>query len=99
MDFGRRRYPLTQMSAITDQTIRAFVLAELVDPLDEAGIDPATAPDDLDLIETGLVDSFGLLEILTAVEAEFDLEVDYEAIDPDELTRLGPLCAFVAAQA
>lgn len=82
----------------TPDAIRAFVLEELAEALADAGLDPAAFGDDLDLVESGLLDSFGLLEILTAVEDRFGLEVDFEALDPADLTKVGPLCRFVAAQ-
>jgi acyl carrier protein len=78
--------------------IRLFLLEELAEGLADAGLEPAAVGDDFDLLESGLLDSFGLLEILTAVEERFGFEVDFEALDPDELTRVGPLCHFVAAQ-
>lgn len=86
------------MGPLAAQDIHSFVLDQLAPALADAELEPAAVGDDFDLVESGLVDSFGLLEILTAVEAEFDIEVDFEALDPDELSKVGPLCRFVAAQ-
>jgi len=78
--------------------VRAFVLADLQDGLTAAGLASAEIPDDLDLIEAGVIDSFGMLEVIAAVEAHFGLEIDFEELDPEQLTALGPFSRFVAAE-
>jgi acyl carrier protein len=83
------------MGAISAADVRAFVTSELAPKLRQQGIDPGAAPDDLDLIGADLVDSLGLLELIADIEHRFDLEVDFEDADPDELTRLGELCRLV----
>jgi acyl carrier protein len=86
------------VSSTSPEEIRTFVIESLGEPLADAGIPVADVGDDFDLVASGLVDSFGLLEILTAVEGRFGVEVDFEALDPEKLARVGPLCRFIAAQ-
>ncbi len=84
---------------ISAADVRAFVLAELESELREVGLEAADVGDDLDLIDAHVIDSFGMLEIIAAVEAHFALEIDFEELDPDQLTAVGPFSQFVAAEA
>ena len=84
-------------AAATD--VQAFVVAELDDRLRELGIDPQTVGDDLDLTGAGVVDSLGMMELIMAVNERFGIEVDFEGIDADEITVLGPFSRYVAAAA
>ena len=74
-----------------------FILGHVAAPLAALGLDPATVPGDLDLLATGLIDSLGLLELVAAIEAEFQIEVDSFEIAPEDLTTIGPLAKFLAA--
>ena len=52
--------------------------------------------DDLNLVETGLFDSLGFVELIATVEEEFGVEVDFGEMDPDTFTTLGGIvrCAL-----
>jgi acyl carrier protein len=51
--------------------------------------------DDVSLIESGIVDSTGILDIILFIEDEFGVEVgDQEAI-PDNLESINQIAAFV----
>lgn len=82
--------------AIAQAEIRAFLGRHFAAQLEALAIEPAELPDDLDLLERGVIDSFGLIELIGSIDEEFDLFVDFEEIDPEQLTIVGPLCRFVA---
>lgn len=82
--------------SVSPQVVAAFVVAELGEPLREAGIDPRDVGDDLDLLTTGVVDSLGMIELIMALNERFELDVDFEGLDPEEFTVLGPLARHVA---
>jgi len=86
------------MTQVDAQDVRDCVLATLAEPLAQAGIDPATAHADIDLMEAGVIDSFGILELISTVEERFGVEIDFEELDPEGLTVLGTFCRFVAEQ-
>ena len=86
-------------SAVSADDVMAFVVAELDQPLREAGVDPAAVSGDFDLYAAGLIDSFGLIELIASVEERFSLDVDFEELDPESMTVLGPLSSFIAAAA
>jgi len=54
--------------------------------------------DDCDLLLSGLVDSLGLLELMTSLQEYCGREIDFDALDPEKMTVVGPLCDFVAGQ-
>ncbi|MEJ7824185.1 MAG: acyl carrier protein [Solirubrobacteraceae bacterium] len=79
--------------------VRAFVLAELAPALEDAGIAAGDVGDELDLIDARIIDSLGMLEVIAAVEAHFGLDIDFEELDPEQLSAVGPFSRFVAAEA
>lgn len=79
--------------------VRAFVLAELAPALEDAGIAARDVGDELDLIDARIIDSLGMLEVIAAVEAHFGLDIDFEELDPEQLSAVGPFSRFVAAEA
>jgi acyl carrier protein len=67
--------------------------------LRDLGLSPETLADDLDLHEAGVIDSFGLIELIAEVEERFEIEIDFEHLDPEHLTRVGPLSRFIEQEA
>jgi acyl carrier protein len=80
------------------QLVRTTVVEHLQELLDEEGIALGSPADDCDLLGEGVLDSFGLLELLAFVEERFGVEVDFEGPDGDQLTQLGPLCHHIAGR-
>ena len=52
--------------------------------------------DDLDLRRDGLVDSLGFVQLLTALETRLGHPIDLSDLDPDQLTKIGPLARHIA---
>ena len=86
------------MTEVSATEVRAFVLAELDAPLRASALATTEIADDFDLHEAGVIDSLGLLELITAVEDHFGLEIDFEELDPEDLGVVGPFCRFVELQ-
>jgi acyl carrier protein len=83
------------MTPISAEDIRQFIIARYtIAPR----ITAEDIPDDFDLLLEGIIDSFGMLELIGAIEDHFKIEVDLEALDPDQLTRIGPLSRYLADQ-
>jgi acyl carrier protein len=83
------------MSA-SPQAVLAFVIDELDEPLRESGLDPVQVGEDFDLLTSGVLDSLGMLELIMALNERFGPDLDFEGLDPEELTVLGPLARHVA---
>ena len=71
------------------QTIRGFVVEHFL-----FGEDQGLA-DDSSLLELGVVDSTGVLELVTHIEAAFGFKVADEELVPDNLDSIDSLTAFV----
>jgi len=54
--------------------------------------------DDCDLLLSGVLDSLGLLDLMTAFQEHCGREIDFDGLDPELMTVVGPLCDYVAAQ-
>jgi acyl carrier protein len=50
---------------------------------------------DLSLLDSGYVDSFGLLELIGAIEERFSIRLDLAEVDPHVLTTFTGLCEVV----
>jgi len=87
------------MSAISTEDIGGFLREYLLQKLKAQGRDlPADYGDDCDLLLTGLIDSLGILELTVAINDYCGFEIDFEALDPEQMTIVGPLCRFVSLQ-
>ena len=71
----------------TGDDVDAFLRNYLKKPMGRGGVRELTA--ETSLTETGLVDSFGLLELVMAVQEHFQVTVDLGAADPDVFTVYG----------
>jgi acyl carrier protein len=52
--------------------------------------------DDVDLIESGLLDSLALVNLIAEIEHEFGLELALDSLDLDNFRSLGSMADFVA---
>lgn len=83
------------MKKVSVEEVRTFVLAKLQTRLAANGLTPQAVPDDFDLLVEGVVDSMGLIELITAVEQNFEVRIDFEDLDPEDLTVIGPFCRYI----
>jgi len=67
--------------------------------METLGLNSVEVPDDFDLLLNGVIDSFGILEMISSIEEEFQIELDLAALDAEQITIVGPLSRFVAANA
>jgi acyl carrier protein len=57
--------------------------------------DPAALADDASLLEQGIIDSTGVLEVVTFLEADFGLKVEDSEILPDNVDSISRITAFI----
>lgn len=86
------------MKSPTASEVRSFLLDRFVEQLEAKDISAEEVPDDFDLLYEGIIDSLGILEMIAAVERRFLLEIDFEGLDAEELTVLGPFCRYIEAE-
>ena len=81
---------------LTEAGIRRFLLDKYREPIGAIGFIPEELGDDFDFLLNGVIDSFGILEMISAIEEEFQIELDLAALDAEQITILGPLSPCVA---
>lgn len=76
-------------TSLIEQRIHSFLLEKF--PLArKAGIDRDTA-----LLEKGILDSLGILDIVSFLESEFSITIGDEELVPENFQSLGSLSSFV----
>jgi acyl carrier protein len=76
------------MSDITPEKVRQFLLTRYAETIKGGGIDPAGVPDSFDFLLSGVIDSFGILELISSIEDEFRIRLDLAALDAEQITIL-----------
>ncbi len=83
------------MRDISPEKIRKFLLTRYSEAIKGMGLDPVEVPDSFDLLLSGVIDSFGILEMISSIEEEFQIRLDLAALDAEQITILGPLSDYV----
>lgn len=74
----------------TKEKIKGFIIETfLFDASD------ATLEDEVSLLDTGIIDSTGVLELVSFIEEEFGIEVKDEELVPENLDSLAKIAAFI----
>lgn len=71
------------MGEISNQ-VKEFILEELTKRVG----DLSDKDTDANFIESGIIDSFGFLELLMAIEQKFGAQINFADLDPSEFTTL-----------
>ncbi|MBP6391448.1 MAG: acyl carrier protein [Flavobacteriales bacterium] len=81
---------------MNEQEIRATIRTRLAPRLAEMGLSQEDVTDSMNLTQTGVLDSFALMELLSQVEQELGAELDFDTLTPEEFTSLRGLGAAFA---
>jgi acyl carrier protein len=84
------------MKEIPEASIRRFLLDKYRKQIGAIGLMPDNLADDFDFLLNGVIDSFGILEMISAIENEFQIQLDLADLDAEQITILGPLSRYVA---
>ena len=87
------------MKEITPESVRQFLLVKYLERIQSLALASAEIPDDFDLLLSGVIDSFGILEMISAIEDEFRIQLDFALLNAEDITRIGPLAGYVAERA
>ena len=80
-------------------TIQKEVIKILSPNIEIAGINRDKITDEFDLISSGVIDSIGLLQLLTELEDFVGIELEFDELEADEVSEIGAICRFVSQQA
>jgi acyl carrier protein len=76
---------------IKDQ-VRQFIVTNFYVP------DPAALSDDASLLDSGIIDSTGVLEVISFIEDNYELSVEEADMVPENLDSVARISAYVARQ-
>ena len=78
---------------VVERTVRSFIVDHFLFG------DASTAPaPDLPLVQSGLVDSTGILEIVAFLESEFGVQTSDEELAVDNFGSIASIAQFVVAK-
>ena len=77
---------------VQDQ-LKEFVTSEFMYEQDSKSLSP-----DLDLLNQGIIDSMGILDLVSYMEKTFNIQVTDEEITPNNFRNLKALTQFVQAK-
>jgi acyl carrier protein len=72
--------------------VRTFILSNFY------VADPASVDDETSLLQEGIVDSTGVLEIISFIEMTFSVSVEDTEMVPDNLDSIEAIAGFIAAK-
>jgi len=72
------------------QKVRAFIFENFLFDADDGDLQ-----NDSSLLDQGIIDSTGVLELVEWLEDEFDLSVDDEELIPENLDSVNSLAGFI----
>lgn len=84
------------MSELSSAEIKRAICEMHRESLMKMGHAIDNVPDELDLLQEGIIDSLGVLELITHLEERFRINIDLEQLSAEQLTVLGPLSQHVA---
>jgi acyl carrier protein len=70
--------------------IRGFIVDEF-----RPGVTAEELADDYDLVANGVIDSLGLLRVVSWLEGRFDIPMDEVDISEPDFVSVSAICAFV----
>jgi acyl carrier protein len=87
------------MSVVRADDVRRFIVSHLADSLKENGIGENEIADEFDLMKNSIIDSIGLIQLIAAIEDRFGIDVDFEDMDTEYITVIGPICRYIEDRA
>ena len=75
----------------TREKIRQFIVDELIS--DGSGVE---LTDTVPLIDSGVIDSFGIMSLLGFLEENFSIEISGDDLMPENFASISTICDFVA---
>ena len=83
------------MSSPSADRVRRFILDRYSEAFEARNLLPDDVPDSFDLLSERVIDSLGLLELVGAIEDEFEIDLDLQELDPEQMTVIGPLARYI----
>ena len=72
------------------QSIKQFIIEEFIPDTHSEDI-----PNDLDLLQSGILDSLAVLRLVAFIEDNFDIALEPDEIDPENLNSINAIDALI----
>lgn len=72
------------------QSIKQFIIEEFIPDSHSDDI-----PNDLDLLQSGILDSLAVLRLVAFIEDNFDIALEPDEIDPENLNSINAIDALI----
>ena len=93
---AQRRKSSKKKMLLTDKfRARKILLQALAREMSAFNFAPEDLMGDFNIIDNGLVDSFGFIELMSRIEEDGEIELDFESTDPEEITTVDGLLAVI----
>ena len=83
------------MSYHTERRVRDYLVNRYRYQIEALGLRPDQISDDFDFLKEAIIDSLGIIELLTDIETHFGHAIDFAELDAEHMTVLGPLAAYI----
>ena len=83
------------MTDTTDR--RRQALLQFLRGIQKAGMPVESLPDEARLVESGLIDSLALLQIVTYLEATYSMDFSDRGVSPEDLGSIGGILRLIEA--
>ena len=77
------------------KTIEEFILTEICE---EAGLDIDHIGEDEPLLDSGIIDSLGILRLLSFLDEELDIDISADEIKRENFVDIRTICALIEKQ-
>jgi D-alanine--poly(phosphoribitol) ligase subunit 2 len=81
--------------AVDQESVKATIRAKIIELADQLGADARELGDDDIIPATGLLDSTGILELVVWYEREFDVPLQQDEINIDNLGSIDAMVGFL----
>ena len=81
---------------VDTEELKAVVLA-CIEASTQTGRQSSAIADDSDLVAEGVLDSLGFIKLIAELENRLGIRIEFDGLDPEHVTVLGPLCRHIAA--
>lgn len=79
----------------TERHVRDYLVNRYRSQIEALGVCPDQISDDFDFLKEAIIDSLGIIELLTDIETHFGHAIDFAELDAEHMTVLGPLAAYI----
>jgi acyl carrier protein len=87
------------VSIVKADEVRRFIVSHLAHSFKENNVTEKDITDNFDLMNRGIIDSIGLIQLFAAIEERFRIEVDFEDMDTENITVIGFICKYIEERA